>query len=71
MTLFGLLLSSFVLSAQNSGVNQSPTIQSNGFFLKKTAPAQMLAGVPFDYQIFVTIPAGSSGVILTDMLPQG
>lgn len=39
--------------------------------MKKTAPTQMVAGVPFDYQIFITIPAGSTGVVLTDMLPTG
>lgn len=66
-----LLLNSLFLSAQTPSVNQSPTINSNGFFLKKTAPNQVVAGVTFDYQIFVTIPAGSTGVVLTDLLPAG
>lgn len=59
------------LFAQSSGVVQSPTINAHGFFLKKTAPAQVVAGVTFDYQIFVTIPAGATGVVLTDLLPAG
>ena len=64
-----LLLSSWTMSMAQTAVS-TPVASQNGFILKKTTTNTAIqSGVNFSYNIDFTIPAGASGVTITDVLP--
>lgn len=67
-----LLLSFFVFLccfSQAAWSQNSSTVDSLGYILKKQAPTSVQTGVPFNYVITYTVPPNSPSVIISDAVP--